>query len=476
MVDVGRGTMRPLKVVKTSAVISLIMALILVTGCTGQSASDYDAAVKQIIADYYDLDVNKIGDKAIVPACGRMAIENSWAIDNELTQRYRFMHVSSAQGEANRVAARAIIAVTGDDAPIYCEGKLKLAHSILPTLAPAPTWRVESTSVWTKGTEAENAVSPIQVDHDLRSRLVMGCFRDQVDAVFYFVHSRAGDGFMPKEFRISIDDGPPMLLDVEEARPTVSVRAIDAPYVIRLLRNGEKLVITAPRYNPDDPPGPDLRAEFDLVGLDDAINEVKCLKEKLRQASADATEAAKPPASTPVATSTPVPTIAPTVVRSATRTPDGYSINPGSSVALLPDWELIIEAENCIALERDDLIYNAAMCSYLLADGSENSERGLRQFAEERRDALLNLRDERSILEFEPMSLEPYEINGRTYQRMDYSFRFDRQGCTEDRVMMFALRETPTGLYGITLRVGVCADGGTVDETDRLAMFNGFKP
>ena len=38
------------------------------------ACGDHDAAVKQIIAAYYNVDVSKVGDKPIAPACGRLAI------------------------------------------------------------------------------------------------------------------------------------------------------------------------------------------------------------------------------------------------------------------------------------------------------------------------------------------------------------------------------------------------------------------
>lgn len=474
-------TRKPLAILATRTVVLLTLTTLFYA----MACADQDAAIKQIIADYYNLDVSKVGDKPIAPACGRMAIENGWDTDPELTRRYRFMFPSSAEAESHRVATRAIITVTGDDAQEYCEAKLKRAHEILPTLPPPPTWRVQSTSVWSKGTLPENAISPIQTENNLRSEIEIGCFRGRVEAIFAFVRSRAGDAFIPGDFKYSIDDGPPTPLAVEETNPTTSVRAESPTAIIAALRQGEKLVITAPRYNHGAPPGPDLRAEFDLVGLDQAINEVTCLTEQLRspttsvlqpthspKPASNATLAAKP-ADFPTPTMVPRPTTPPA---SATLTPNAYSIRPGSSIELPSNWSLVAEHADCLAFDRNDNLSNAALCAFPLPANTENSEQALKLFAQDRRDRMHRSTEDGEIADFKPISLLPTEIDGKMYERLHYSFQLNDQSCSEDRVMLFTFHEDSEGLYGISLRVGICTADGSPDETERLTIFNSFEP
>ena len=239
------------------------------------ACTDYDADIKRIIAAYYDVDVSKVSDRPILVACGRMAIESGWEVDPKWTNKYRFMFVSSAEGEAHRVAAQAIVAVTGDDAPSYCEGKLGHAYDTTPQPTPTPKWQTYSSSASTQGSVPTGIRSP-DTWHP-PAELSIGCYDYGPQLILAFGTSNDGPHFIVDQARYSLDGAAFEAVPTEETGPDVWVRVEQPEAFARRLAQATELVLTAPRHNGNDEPGPELRSVFDLTGMSDALREVSCI-------------------------------------------------------------------------------------------------------------------------------------------------------------------------------------------------------
>ena len=262
-----------------SFTIAIVIPMLLIIACAGQASgiAAQDAEIKRLIALYFEVDISKVGDRAIVPACGRMAIENEWNTKPELYNKYRFMFPTEAQHHAYEVATHSILAVTGDTAQTYCESKLQEHYVEREPSTPTPKWKVDAGRISLRGTLPEGLRRPPDSpDENDLAQLIIACSPSGRDITLAFGWGVTIPEFFPDQARYIIDGSDEQPLDTINQGPDNIAQVKYSQIFAAKLRNAQELTFIAPRTELNGTAGPDLRATFDLTGIRETLTEHRC--------------------------------------------------------------------------------------------------------------------------------------------------------------------------------------------------------
>ena len=424
----------------------------------GAGCQDYDSQIKQIIADYHGVDVSEIGDRGILTACGRMAIENGWDVEAELTQPYRFMVVMPALAQAKREAEQAIIYVTGDDAPKYCEVKLRESYENTPAATPTPQWGVHGDFITTHGTPAEGfrLVGP-----DDPTNMSVRCDSGEWDVVIGFASSGNNPPYVRAEsLGYQVDDGEKWVLEPTDNGAVARIHVANSSAFLAKLKGASQLRVIGVAHNPQGEHGPLVETVFDVRDLYDHLEGMSC----------------SDPSEVPVGREL---KFTPPSVKAVAGVGASEKVahRLGAEAAIPPGWIVQEEAEKCARYISRDGQVTAALCAAYLDGDVAESDDPLKGHARESVNEIKDFFKKTDGFEAEIGDLVYSEEYGSPMYMLDYLVHSDFGNCVEDRITLIGLGRDPGGKpYGATWRVGACQERlGRLIEL-RSGLLHTFRP
>ena len=433
----------------------LFVFMAAITVCVG--CQDYDSQIKQVLADYHGVDVSKIGDRGILTACGRMAIENGWDVEAELTQPYRFMIVMPALAQAKREAERAITYVTGDDAPKYCEAKLQESYKNTPAATPTPQWGVYGDFVTTHGTPAEGFRL---VEPDDPTSMSVRCDGGKWDVVIAFASGNSPPYVRAESLGYQVDDGEKWILEPTDSDAVARIHVANSPEFLARLKGASRLRVIGVAHNPQGEHGPLVETVFDVRDLYNHLEGMSC------------SDPSQVPVGKALEFTPPSVKAGPDVGAS-----ERVSHRLGAEGAIPPGWIVQEKAEKCARYISGDGQVTAALCAAYLEDGVADSDDPLKSHARESAKEVKDFFKKTDGFEAEIGDLVYSEKYGSPMYVLDYLVHSDFGDCVEDRITLIGLGHDSSGkLYGATWRVGACQERLGWLEKIRSGLLYTFQP